>query len=265
MRKVILVLAILFLVAGIGIISFPQVERQLYRRHARALIADFETRIDEYREEMRQAGPGGFVYDTEAGYENLDEGWNRNWLANWDGQGDPFHWLYREMESYNERLYQTGQSTLGDPFTPYSEVDVVIPEFELLEDMIAYIAIPRMNIELPIFLGASYANLDRGAVLMMQTSLPVGGENTNAVISAHRGLRNAVMFRDIEDLQIGDVIYITNFYETLSYAVVETRIIWPQEVSNIRIQSGRDMITLLTCHPYRRNYQRYLVFAERIT
>ena len=71
------------------------------------------------------------------------------------------------------------------------------------------------------------------------------------------------MFRDIEMLEIGDEVKITNMWEELIYKVVETKIIRPDEISEVLIQEGRDLITLVTCHPYTKNYQRYVVYCER--
>jgi len=148
--------------------------------------------------------------------------------------------------------------------TALEVVEFSLVTFGFEEEMIGYISIPRMNVDLPIFLGASDANMNRGAAHLTQTSLPVGGVNTNSVISAHRGMATAAMFRDVELLQLGDEIFITNFYQTLVYQVVETRIIFPNEINEILIQSGRDLVTLVTCHPFRHNFQRFLVFAERV-
>lgn len=100
---------------------------------------------------------------------------------------------------------------------------------------------------------------------MTETSYPIGGENTNCVLAAHRGSSRAAMFRDIELLEPGDRIYIENFREPLTYQVVETRVISPTDVQELLIQAGRDLVTLLTCHPYGHNYQRYVVFCERVT
>jgi len=72
------------------------------------------------------------------------------------------------------------------------------------------------------------------------------------------------MFRDIEALQIGDKVYITNFWDTLVYEVAETKVILPADIQQIYIQEGRDMVTLITCHPYTKNYQRYVVYCERV-
>ena len=97
-----------------------------------------------------------------------------------------------------------------------------------------------------------------------ETSYSIGGENTNCVLAAHRGSSRAAMFRDIEKLEIGDEIYIQNFRETLTYRVAELRVISPTDVQELLIQPGRDLVTLITCHPYRHNYQRYVVYCERV-
>lgn len=85
----------------------------------------------------------------------------------------------------------------------------------------------------------------------------------SSVIAAHRGYSRTAMFRDIEALEIGDEVIIENFRETLIYEVADLRVILPTEVDQLMIQEGKDMVTLMTCHPYRHNYQRYVVFCVR--
>ena len=89
---------------------------------------------------------------------------------------------------------------------------------------------------------------------------------SNSVIAGHRGWNGADYFRYIPNLVIGDKIQITNLWETLEYTVTGTKIISPNDVEAIKIQPGKDMITLFTCHPYASGgRQRYLVFCERTT
>ena len=103
-----------------------------------------------------------------------------------------------------------------------------------------------------------------GAAVLTETSIPIGGSNTNAVIAGHRVYGGASYFRYIPDLTVGDEVIITNLWETLTYEVVETKIIDPHEVDEILIQSDRDMITLLTCHPDASGgIHRYLVYCEQ--
>ena len=90
--------------------------------------------------------------------------------------------------------------------------------------------------------------------------MPIGGQNTNCVIAAHR---MGGFFGDIELLQIGDLIRITNLWETLTYRVAKITVIDPYDTDKIKIIPGKDMITLLTCHPYWSNRTRYIVYCER--
>ena len=166
------------------------------------------------------------------------------------------------MQSYNEYIFNEGQKNLIDPFS------YELPSFDLFElgfkdNIIGYITIPKIEIEVPIYLGATQEYMKKGAVHLSQTSIPIGGNNTNSVIAAHRGMRSHPMFRDIESLSIGDEVKITNMWDELIYKVVETKIISPDEVSEVLIQEGRVLITLITCHPYTKNYQRYVVYCER--
>ena len=130
--------------------------------------------------------------------------------------------------------------------------------------MIGFLSIPKMGVELPILLGANADNMRKGAVHLTETSYPIGGENTNCVIAAHRGYSKAAMFRDIEKLEIGDEVFLQNFRETLSYRVVALRVISPTDVQDLLIRENRDLLTLITCHPYQHNYQRYVVYCERV-
>lgn len=170
--------------------------------------------------------------------------------------------LFDNMQTYNENIFNEGQQNLLDPFS------YELPSFDLLENgfkenIIGYLTIPKMDIEVPIYLGATQENMKKGATHLSETSIPIGGINTNSVISAHRGMKTHPMFRDIEVLEIGDEVKVTNMWGELTYKVMETKVITPDQISEVLIQEGRDLITLITCHPYTKNYQRYVVYCER--
>ena len=132
------------------------------------------------------------------------------------------------------------------------------------DTIIASISIPAMNVELPVRMGATEENLARGAAIVEGTGLPQGGLGTNCVIAAHRGYRGIAYFREIQLLEPGDVVYLTNSEETLTYVVESIRIIDPDDTDSILPQEGVDKITLLTCHPYRSGGKyRYLVYCVR--
>lgn len=170
--------------------------------------------------------------------------------------------LYAAMQDYNAEIYAGGQSGLTDPFA-YEEAPLDLAAYGYDDDMLAVLWIPRLNLELPVYLGASRENLAKGAALLGQTSMPLGGENTNTVIAAHRGYYGAEMLRNVQQIQIGDKITMTTPWDTLVYRVCELKIIQPDDINAVLIQPGRDLLTLTTCHPYTQNTQRYLVIAER--
>ena len=165
--------------------------------------------------------------------------------------------LYAAMQDYNAEIYAGGQSGLTDPFA-YEEAPLDLAAYGYDDDVLAVLWIPRLNLELPVYLGASRENLAKGAALLGQTSMPLGGENTNTVIAAHRGYYGAEMLRNVQQIQVGDKIQLTTPWETLIYRVSELKIIDPSDINAVLIQPGRDLLTLSTCHPYTRNSQRYL-------
>lgn len=121
-----------------------------------------------------------------------------------------------------------------------------------------------MHVKLPLYLGATLENMRKGAAIMGETSLPIGTKNSNCVIAAHRGYQGIPYFREIEKLNVGDRVIIQNPWEKLSYRVEKIKIIKPDDSDQIRIQKGKDMVTLLTCHPYRSHGKfRYVVYCIR--
>jgi sortase A len=169
--------------------------------------------------------------------------------------------LYEHLRLENEQLYLTGQKNLVDALS-YEQPVVDLSAFGIAGNCIGFINLPSIDVELPIYLGANEENMRRGAVHLTQTSYPIGGNNTNSVIAAHRGYV-VLMFRNIHRMQIDDEVIITNFQERLVYRVVDIMIIAPTDVNEILIQPGRDLVTLVSCHPLGANYQRFVVVAER--
>ncbi|WEK61004.1 MAG: class C sortase [Candidatus Microbacterium colombiense] len=127
------------------------------------------------------------------------------------------------------------------------------------------IQIPGIDVDLPIYHGTDPATLLRGAGHLEGTSLPVGGEDTHAVITAHRGLADATMFTDLDRMQRGDRFTLTTFGEVLTYEVVEIAVVAPSDTLSLQAEAGRDLVTLVTCTPLGINSHRILVTGERVT
>ena len=171
--------------------------------------------------------------------------------------------LWADMTAYNDTIFTQGQSGLSCKLD-YQQPSFRLADYGLKEEVFCFLTIPAMELEMPIYLGATDQHMADGAAHLSQTSLPIGGANTNSVIAGHRGYGGASYFRYIDQLQVGDTVTVTNLWEQLTYRVAEIKIIYPYEVDEILIQPGRELLTLLTCHPYASGgKQRYLVICER--
>ena len=171
--------------------------------------------------------------------------------------------LREAMEAYNLQLSQDQSGP--DSVDSYEAPGLNLEDYGMeADDAVGYVEIPAMDVTLPLYLGASRAHMNNGATVLGQTSMPIGGISTNCVIAAHRGWNGKAMFRDVELLQEGDLVYLTNLWETLTYQVTGISIIWPDEVEAVAIQPSQDMVTLLTCHPYIVGTHRYLVYCQRV-
>ena len=171
--------------------------------------------------------------------------------------------LYQEMQLYNQRIYEEKQSGLSGNYA-YAEPSFRLSDYGVETETIAVLNIPVLDLSMPVYLGANEENMAAGAAHMSNTSLPVGGTNTNCVIAGHRGYSGADYFKHLDLLKEGDNVQLVTLWNSLNYTVSEIKIIEPYEVEQILIQEGRELLTLLTCHPYASGGRyRYLVICER--
>ena len=225
MRKASLVLATLLAVAGICAMLWP-----VFTGHR--LQADTDAAVQEF-------------------------------LADRDEPERQYPELLAELQAYNQRIYTEKQSGLVE-LESCEKPAADLTAYGIADEIIGVLEIPAMELTMPVYLGASNVHLAAGAAVLGNTSAPIGGDNTNCVIAGHRGWRGADYFRHIDELAVGDTVKLTNLWETLTYTVADIQIIQPYEVDMIKIQQGRDLLTLLTCHPYASGgKQRYVVFCER--
>ncbi len=160
--------------------------------------------------------------------------------------------LIKNINKYNEDLFNgTAENELPDCLNIHEG------------DVLGYIEIPSINIKLPIYYGTSVDILKKGVGVLEGTSLPVGGENTHSVLSAHTGLANQKLFTDIDKLKDGDVFYLHILKKDLAYKVNQIKVVHPDEIDELKISDDKDYVTLLTCYPYGINTERLLVRGER--
>ena len=131
-------------------------------------------------------------------------------------------------------------------------------------DVIGYLTIPVIDVNLPIYYGTSQEVLAKGVGYVPETSFPLGGESTHSVLTGHRGLPEAKLFTDMDKVEEGDPFYIHVLDEILAYQVDQIKVVDPDDTSDLDIVEGQDYVTLVTCTPYAINSHRLLVRGHRI-
>ena len=130
--------------------------------------------------------------------------------------------------------------------------------------MIGYVEIPKINVNLPIYEGVNTDNLSKGVAHIEETSLPTGEKNTNCVLAGHTGIFNAIIFDNIDMLEIDDEFYIIFLNQKNKYKIIDKREVFQNEVENIKIEENRCLVTLVTCVLRLDNRQRLLVIGEKV-
>ena len=169
--------------------------------------------------------------------------------------------ILAEAEAYNNKLAAKGiKWTMNE-----EEIAAYEEELDITgTGIMGYITIPKIHVELPIYHGIDDAVLQIAIGHLPETSLPVGGESTHSVVSGHRGLPSAKLFTDIDKLVEGDTWTVNVLNRTLTYEVDQIRVVEPSDLSNLKIEQGKDYFTLITCTPYGINTHRLLVRGHRV-
>lgn len=209
---------------GLCVLLYPSISSYWNSKTQSKAIVDYENMLAQYKPEDYSA-----VFEEAAQY-------NRNLLE----LEKPLQDFQELVLAYEKALNLTGNGMMG------------------------YITIPKISQELPVYHGTSDRVLSSAVGHLEGTSLPVGGESTHCVVSAHRGLPSAVLFTHLDRMEVGDTFYFTILDRTITYQVDEIRIVEPHDTSLIGIVEGKDYCTLLTCTPYGINTQRLLVRGHQV-
>lgn len=171
-----------------------------------------------------------------------------------------------EAKRYND-LLALSNTALTDPFIFLEAEASDITYGSVLSvdasGLMCFVEIPKIDVYLPVYHGTSGEVLGKGAGHLEGSSVPVGGEGTRAVLSAHTGISSARMFSDLTEMETGDLFFIHVLDDTLAYRVCDIQVILPEETGSLAIEEGRDLVTLLTCTPYGVNSHRLVVTGER--
>ena len=224
-----LILIIVILVVGVGVLSYPLFSSVVNNIASRQTAEDHQKRIEKLEKDDKNA-------------------------------------LYAEADVYNRSL--TDNVILTDPFDEeaYKRIGATYKKaFNVTPDgLICYIDIPKINVYLPVYHGTAEETLAKTAGHLENTSIPVGGESTHAVISAHSAFPGETFFDYLPDLKEGDEFYIHILDRTLKYEVDQIKVVTPETTEDLRITKGEDYVTLITCTPYSINTHRLLVRGHRV-
>ena len=171
----------------------------------------------------------------------------------------------KEAERYNEMLWQANGIIVGNMEQGILGEESYQEQLNLSgTGMMGTISIPKINVNLPIYHGVEEEVLVNGVGHLPESSLPVGGENTHCILTGHRGLPNSKLFTRLDEMETGDLFFLTVCGEKLAYQVSEIDIIHPEDVEGLGIQAEKDLVSLITCTPYGLNTKRLVVTGERI-
>lgn len=222
------IIRIIVLLIALSVLLYPTVSNYLYERNSSTIVSNYEKDVSNTSEEEKAE-------------------------------------LFRLAREYNARLADN-QGVIGDGFSEDDERD---EEYESLLNpyetgMMGYIQIPKIDVELPIYHGTKESVLQVGIGHLKNTSLPVGGDATHAVLTGHRGLPSRMLFTDLDQMKNGDIFYIKILGENFAYEVDQIQTVLPEETEGLQIVEGQDFITLITCTPYGVNTHRLLVRGHRV-
>ena len=222
--KRIFIIAVILL-CGVGVLAYPAVSNYLMERNGSYIINEYEAQLESTDD------------------ADIEVKWN-------------------EAVEYNKTL---SGGPACDPFNERNDAEVNGNYDHILniQEVMAYIVIPKIDIQLPIFHGTSEEALQKGVGHLEGSSLPIGGEGTHAVIAGHTGLSGAKIFTDLEKLEEGDLFYIHILGRVLTYRTDQIKVVEPEDTKDLMPEAGKDYVTLLTCTPNGMNSHRLLVRGVR--
>lgn len=223
-NRFILIAIVLFILLAAGFLGYPLVAQVVNNIWAHGSVVEYNNQVDSMSKEERNE----IIKEAELYNKNAS-----------NSVKDPFSHT-EEDENYEEVLNVVGDGQMGT------------------------IVIPCINCELPIYHTTNDDHtLDKGAVHLINTALPIGGKGNHCAISAHTALPGKELFNRLDEMEEGDIFYITVLDVTRAYKVTEINVVEPDNVDGLQRVPGRDLCTLITCTPYAVNTHRLLVTGER--
>lgn len=214
---------ILIFLVGLGFISYPTVSNLWNQAHQSRAIATYSKQVEKLDDSENKK------------MLKAARKYNKSLLKKSD------HWKLskKDKKKYESLLDVSGTGIMG------------------------YIEVPKIDCSLPIYHGTDEGALQIAIGHLEGSSLPVGGKSTHCVLSGHRGLPSARLFTDLDQMEEGDIFILNILGRQLAYEVDQIKVVLPEEMSDLEIEEGKDLCTLVTCTPYGINTHRLLVRGHR--
>lgn len=222
----ILVIIVIILLIGLCVTFYPLISNAYATKHQSSIHTEYIGIIENTDDSMlTEAREAAIIYNTA-----ITPG-----MSTYNPET-----LAQISDGYNELLNISGDGIMG------------------------YVEIPSLNINLPIYHGTDSETLEAGVGHLLGSSLPVGGESTHTVLTAHSGMASQKLFSDLDKVKVGDIFYLHVLSEVLAYQVDEINVVLPYNTEHLGITAGKDLCTLITCTPFAVNTHRLLVRGARI-
>ena len=228
-KKIRRLIASLIVIGGIVLICYPSFSSFINQQFANKEIASYDTNMENVSEqELKETMKKAYKYNETLPRAYPADPFTKNNISNLKGTGFENFWMVQ------------------------------------MGEMIGYVEIPSINTYLPIYYGTSKEVLEKGAGVVENTSLPVGGKGTHSVLSAHTGMASKKLFTDLNLVKKDDIFFIHVLNQNFAYQVDQIKIVLPEDTKDLYIEKDKDYVTLLTCTPFGINDHRLLVRGERI-
>lgn len=270
-NKIAIIIAVILLLAGVGVMLFPTISNEINKAKANEEIAEFdkcaEDAVDSFLppwENDASATPAKNAkeavekgYTDKQGYPLAKDG-SRTGGGRMVFAAD-LNKLREDSLAYNHSLINN-QGTVDT--SDYSSAALDMWKYGL-PNYYGYISAPSIGLRLPICLGANESVMSYSAAHLCNTSLPLNEKDTNVALAGHTGAVNQVFFDNIINLEKGSTVSITNYWETINYEVIGSKVVVPTDSNDVYIKDGRQLLTLITCITQNGVTNRYIVICEK--
>ena len=272
-HKALTVISVILVLVGLTLLIAPKISNRVGEQIAHSAIEDFkalksQATADELTDRKEADEDSTADNDSQKDDISVVQSDNESVILDNDESRDlvttpDFDRLYVDSVAYNENL-KKHQAELLVSERSYQKPSLDLSSYGIDSGVYGYVSAPSIGMELPVYLGGNDDNMALGAAHMTYTSLPIGGKSTNCVLSGHSGYIGRIFFDYIPNLNIGDEIIVENYWNTLSYRVIDKQINKSYESAACYITEGKDLLTLITCVSNGRGgFDRFYIIAER--